>query len=273
MISKKFNDLKGDTKSLDRLTNNLTGNDSLNPMLPRKSDEQLAKEFAEFFLTKIDKFNGVPAYSSEESDVPRLRSFSPMIEQEVRRVINSMQNKSCELDPFPTKLLKLLMDKCLPHIMKIVNASLMSGVFSKKRKTSVVRPLIKKLGLALIHKSYRPVSNLSFFSKLIEKCALLQFSEHCNQYNLIPDFQSAYRGGYSSETALIKLVNDILWTMENQRITVVVMLDLSAVFDMVDHDLLLSIFHNRFRVSDTALHWYKSSLRPRFMKVCKQLIL
>ena len=109
----------------------------------------------------------------------------------------------------------------------------MNGVFSEKWKTLVVRPLIKKLGLELIHKSYRLVSNLSFFSKLIEKCALLKFNEHCNQYNLIPDFQSAYRVGYSTETALIKLVNDILWAMENQRVAVVVMLDLSPAFDTV----------------------------------------
>ena len=65
VISKKVNDLKGDTKSLYRLNSNLTDNDSVNPMPPGKSDEQLVNEFAEFFLTKIDKirsqFNGVPA--------------------------------------------------------------------------------------------------------------------------------------------------------------------------------------------------------------------
>ena len=177
-------------------------------MLPGKTDEELANEFADFCLTKIDKvrnqFSNTEAYNSEQSDIPLFRKFSPMTEAEVKKVINSMQSKSCELDPIPTKLLKLLMAKCLPHITKIINVSLITGVFSAKWKTSVVRPLIKKLGLDLIHKSYRPVSILSFFSKLVEKCALLQFNEHCDQYNLIPDFQSAYRAGYSTETALVE---------------------------------------------------------------------
>ena len=236
------------------------------------SGEELANEFADFFLMKIDKirqqFKDIPAYSSEDRDMPRLRRFSPMTETEAKKVINSMHSKSCELDPIPTNLLKLLIDKCLPHITEIVNVSLTTGKFSEKWKTSVVRPLIKKLGLDLINTSYRPVSNLSFFSKLVEKCALLQFNEHCDQYGLMPDFQSAYRAGYSTETALIKLANDILWAIENQRVTVVVLLDLSAAFDTVDHSLMLIIFHDSFGISDTALQWYNSYLRPNSMKVC-----
>ena len=69
----------------------------------------------------------------------------------------------------------------------------MQAVFADKWKVSVVRPLLNKLGLELIYKNYQPVSNLSFLSKVVELCVLLQFNEHCDVYGLVPDFQSAFR--------------------------------------------------------------------------------
>ena len=102
----------------------------------------------------------------------------------------------------------------------------------------------------------------------MEKCVLHQFNAHCERYDLIPDFQSAYRKGYSTETSLMKLCNDLLWSMERQEVTMVVLLDLSAAFNMVDHDLLLTIFQNHFGITGTALQWYDNYLRSRRMKVC-----
>ena len=183
-----------------------------------------------------------------------------MTEMEVLRIINSMQSKSCELDPIPTVQFKMLMDKCLPIVTRIVNISLIEEVFAAEWKTSIVKLLLKKLGLELIHKNYSPVSNLSFISKVVECCALLQFNEHCTTYNLIPDFQLVYRPGYSTETNLLKLSNDILWSMEQQDVTIMILLDLSAAFDTVDHDFLLSIYQRRYGVTDSALDRYESYL-------------
>ena len=89
--------------------------------------------------------------------------------------------------------------------------------------------------------NYRPVSNLQFISKTVERITLDQFTQHCNSNSLLPDYQSAYRKYYSCGTSLVKLVNDILWAMEKQLVTVVVILDLSAAFNTVDHDLLLEV--------------------------------
>ena len=63
-------------------------------------------------------------------------------------------------------------------------------------------------------------------------------NDHCNLHTLLPDYQSAYHNGYSCETAIIRLVNYILWTIENQNNTAVMALDLSAAFDTVDHEIL-----------------------------------
>ena len=73
----------------------------------------------------------------------------------------------------------------------------------------------------------------------MERAALEQMNDHCEQYNIIPDYQLAYRANYSCETALVKLVNDVLWCFENQEAMHVIAIDLSAAFDIVDHDLLL----------------------------------
>ena len=108
------------------------------------------------------------------------------------------------------------------------------GIFANNWKTAIIKPLFKKAGLDLICKNYRPVSNLSFLSKILEKCALLQFNDHCIANNLLPDYQSANREHFSCETALVKLMDDILWNMEQQKITAVVAIDLSAAFDTVD---------------------------------------
>ena len=271
-LSKKINDLKGNTKGLYKLMANLTGVTSQNPMPQGKTDTQLAEEFAEFFIDKIDKihqqFQNTVAYISETNDTPQLRKFNPVTESKVEKTINSMHSKSCELDAIPTPLLKRLIHKCLPFITKIINISLIQGIFSDDWKVAIVRPLLKKAGLALMNKNYFPVSSLSLLSKLVEKCVLHQFNAHCETYSLIPDFQSVYRKGYSTETSLIKLCNDLLWSVERQEVTMVVLLDLSTAFDTVDHDLLLRIFQNHFGIMGTALQWYDNYLRPRRMKVC-----
>ena len=152
-------------------------------------------------------------------------------------------------------------------ITHIVNASLNSACFCKEWKISVVRPLLKKKGLDLLEKNYRPVSNLPFLSKLVERTTLAKFDQHCREHQLLRDFQSAYRKGYSTETSLIKMTNNILWSMERKEVTAVIVLDMSAAFDTVDHDLLLNILHNKYGITDSALQWYQSYLRPSGMKV------
>ena len=91
--------------------------------------------------------------------------------------------------------------------------------------------------------------------------------EHCNRHELIPDYQSAYRQHYSCETALIHLMNDLLWAMERQEVTALMAIDLSAAFDTVDHDILLSVLKAKFGIEGKALNWFESYLRQRSCKV------
>ena len=116
----------------------------------------------------------------------------------------------------------------------------------------------------MISSNYRLVRNFMFLSKVLEKVVLEQFTTYCDTHKLIPDYQSVYRKYFSCETSIIKVVNDILWNFENQEVCAMCMIDLSAAFDTVDHQILLQ---SRFGVSGSALDWFDSYLQPRFCKV------
>ena len=124
-------------------------------------------------------------------------------------------------------------------------------------KLAIIRPLIKKVGLELIANNYRRVSNLSFLSKILEKTTLNQLMEHCNKNKLIPDYQSAYRPHYRCETALIHQMNDLLWAMERQEVNALMAIDLSAAFETVNHDILLSVLKAKFGIEGKALNSFE----------------
>ena len=113
-------------------------------------------------------------------------------------------------------------------------------------ETAIVKPLIKAKKKGTAHMNYRPVSNLSFISKLVERCTLQQLTQHCNNHTLLPDFQSAYWKHHGCETSLLKVTNDILWGMENKQVTSMIILDISAAFNTVDHELLLKVLNHKF---------------------------
>ncbi len=144
------------------------------------------------------------------------------------------------LDPISTSLIK----EVLPLLNWIINISLQIGDMPKVLKKAIITPLIKKLGIELINRNYRPVSNLAFLSKLIERTVAIQLMNHLSE-NLTDSFQSAYRKGHSTETALLKVQNDILMEMDKDNAVLLVLLELSAVFDTIDQEILLKRLSTR----------------------------
>ena len=100
--------------------------------------------------------------------------------------------KSCLLDPVPTNILKDCLDELLLILSTTINLLLESGFFPDIWKESVVIPLLKKQGLDLVFKNFRPISNLSFVSKLAEKEAADQIKSYLNEHDLFPSLQSVY---------------------------------------------------------------------------------
>ena len=126
----------------------------------------------------------------------QFNTFSMVIEKDVKVTITHAPPKHCELDLIQTTLLRQMIDVVAPIIIKIVNTFLQSGIFLINLKETLLQPLLKKPGLELISKNFRPVSNLSYLSKLIECLVCEQIVTHNEETGNL-DLQSAYRTNHS----------------------------------------------------------------------------
>ena len=128
----------------------------------------------------------------------------------------------------------------LPALAKMINLSPESGCFRESWKHAEVRPRLKKPKAEATFPNPRPISNLTFVSKL-SKCAVFNQTRSYLTLNcLYPKVKSSFREFHGTETALLRITNDILiMNMTKQHLTLFVPLDLSAAFDTVDHVILL----------------------------------
>jgi len=164
--------------------------------------------------------------------------------------------------------LKKLLQVLAAPITNIVNLSLSSGVFPDEMKLALVTPLLKKTSLSPeILNNYRPVSNLSFLSKLVERVVARQLRSHLETAGLYVPVQSAYRSNHSTETALLKVLNDLLLVADRGDAALLTLLDQSAAFDTIDHEILLERIRLRFGLNGTALAWLRSYLSNRIQAV------
>lgn len=116
-------------------------------------------------------------------------------------------------------------------------------------------------------KNYRPVSNLPYVSKILEKVVDACLESHLSLNNLHEEHQSAYRKFHSTQTALLKVQNDILNSFDRNDVTMLVMLDLSAAFDTIDHTTLLHRLQDHFGIAGKPLEWVASYLSDRYQTV------
>ena len=116
-------------------------------------------------------------------------------------------------------------------------------------------------------KNYRPVLNLPFLSKILEKVVLTQLTNHLTSNQLTHKFQSTYRAGHSTETVLLRVVNDILTASDAKQVSILTLLDLSVAFHTIDHSILLRRLEQQLGVSGLAVSWFKSYVSNRFQFV------
>ena len=236
----------------------------------------LAEKFGTYFISKITNIRSTfstptmpcsPRCTQRPAPAP-LSFFSPVTETEILKLIKTAPAKSCDLDPIPTQLLKSCMDVLLTPITRLINLSLAEGIFPSTFKTAHVTPLLKKPTLSKEDmKNYRPVSNLSFISKLLEKVVANRIHSHMEETNTTNSFQSAYRKSHSTETALLRIHNDVLMAMDKGKVTVLTSLDLSAAFDTIDHHILVNRLEKWYGISGSALRWLSSYLTDRCQQV------
>jgi len=120
------------------------------------------------------------------------------------------------------------------------NQSLSVGSVPAVFKAAYITPCLKKDDLDTSDvKSYRPISNLPVLSKVLERLVAKQLLSHLDEFKLLPDLQSAYRAYHSTETAVLKVLSDILTAVDNGDLAMLALLDLSAAFDSVNQRILL----------------------------------
>ena len=205
-----------------------------------------------------------PTYTSYKDS--SMESFEMVTNDDILAIIMSSPNKQCDL--VPTWLLKNCAVLLAPVVSKIINASLRTGHFPSSWKHATITPIHKKAGLdPSIPSSYRPVSNLTFLSKVLEHVVHIQMTRYLAANNLLPKFQSAYRKSHSTETALMKVLADLTNAIDDERLALVAFLDLSAAFDTVDHQVLLHRMLTSYGVSSTVRRWFSSYLTDRTQSV------
>ena len=180
------------------------------------------------------------------------------------KLVLSLPNKHCLSDPLPTWLLKANVDILSPFLCQLFNRCLEHGIVPSSFKSGYVTPLLKKADLdAADVKSYRPITKLSVLSKLLERLVAQQLTEYLTENGLLPELQSAYRVHHSTETAMLKVMGDILLALDSGNLAMLSLLDLSAAFDTVDHDTLLRRLHTSYCFDGIVIKWFISYLSGR----------
>jgi len=190
---------------------------------------------------------------------PPLSSFEPVTAEEVRKLLSGIPSKSSPLDVLPCSLLKSCAHVLTPVIARLANLSLQTGKFPVRYKKAQVLPLPKKAGLDSSQPAnYRPISNLPTVSKVLERLVLARLRPHLLSFANFSQFQSAYRKGHSTETALLEVLDEVFTAANDKQVTVLIGLDLSAAFDTFDHRLLLDRLRLEFVVTEIPLRWLQS---------------
>ena len=262
------------SKALFSCVNRLTDNTKPEILPSHDSPRDLANSFNTFFKEKIQvirrNFPSVsPSYHGDMFSGELLELFRPTSLEEVKAIISKHGLKCSSEDPLPEKLLSYLTDTLLPVWVELINLSLEQGSIDCL-KSAVVIPLLKGLDSVLdneVFKNYRPVSTLQLLGKIIERIVDYRLDEHIEKNSLDCSSQYGYKRNHSTETLLMKIVNDMLLACDNNTATLLMLLDLSAAFDTVDPDKMLLILEKRYGVRGIALKWFASFLKGRSQKV------
>lgn len=198
------------------------------------------------------------------TNAPALRDkfyFRNVDHHEVGKIVLSLKSNANGSDGITAKQLKFILPFALPALTHLINFSLTTGTFPQAWKLAHVRPLPKSEQTSASC-NYRPISILPTLSKVLEKIVRKQIVKYLTDSDLLNNLQSGFREGRSTQTALLKVTEDIRKALDDGHITVLTLLDFSKAFDSVDYDILIAkCKHLSF--SDSTISWIASYLHNR----------
>ncbi len=242
------------------------------PPPPPPSSTLTADDFAIFFTNKTktisDQFT-IPQTDDNfiTTNTHSLSSFSPLSETDVSKLVLSSHPTTCPLDPIPTHLLQAISSSVIPALTHIINTSLHTGTFPTAFKQARVSPLLKKtLSKSNTFRKLQTGIPYPFMAKTLERVVFNPLSMFLAQNNLLDNNQSGFKSGHSTETALLSVTETLRLARAASKSSVLILLDLSAAFDTVNHQILLSTLR-KMGISGIALLWFKSYLSGRSFRV------
>uniref|UniRef100_A0A8C4X3N7 Reverse transcriptase domain-containing protein n=1 Tax=Erpetoichthys calabaricus TaxID=27687 RepID=A0A8C4X3N7_ERPCA len=243
---------------------------------PSVSPALSPEDFATFFEDKVATIcSSFPQTDmlptrSQLTCATQLHHFTPLSHEEVSQILTASNPTTCSLDPIPSGTFQLISQDLLPHITHIVNGSLTTGHVPTAFKSAVVTPILKKPTLDCSDiNHYRPVSLLSFLSKVLERAVYNQLNLFLSNNALLDPHQSGFKAAHSTETALLT-VSETLHTARSTNLSsVLILLDLSAAFDTVNHQILLETLTS-LGISSIVWQWFASYLADRSFQVAWQ---
>ena len=240
-----------------------SGNGSYNFSATELNDCFLSNNNAEINEQFIDE----KITAMYDNSIPCIHKFSfdHVTESDVIKIVKSISTNSRGVDDINSFILKLLIHRISGVLTHIINISFEHNIFPDRWKLAIIKP-IPKILCPLQPSDFRPISLLPTLSKIIEKLANRQIVNYVTDHCLLDVYQSAYRLNHSTTTALLKICDDILESIEDNEVTLMVFLDFSKAFDTVNHRLLLEKL-KILGFDSSALNWIKSYLSNRFQMV------
>ena len=188
-------------------------------------------------------------------------NFTPVSCKDIRKHITAVSSEAIGCDGVSRRMICLSLDLTLTVLSHIINFSLSSGSFPSIWRIAHVLP-IPKITNPSSFSHYRPISILPFLSKVIERVVYSELSLHLSKHQFLSPYQSGFRLGHSTTTALIKICDDIRYGIDNQQLSIITLLDFSNAFNTVDHDILIAILRS-LNLSPIAIEWFRSYICGR----------
>ena len=261
--------MKHSWNMIKSLTGSNNSSNSTNPIskLNNNDEKQLKIELFNNFFCNIgnqldsENFDPNQSYSQPNFNNPNSFFLFPVTEDEVDRIIINLKTVKSDINTIPISIFKKIRYLLLFPIKVLINTSFQKGIFPNRLKLARITPIHKK-GDESDPTNYRPISCLSYLSKIFEKCMKIRLVKFCNKFSLINYSQFGFRQNFSTCDALINLTNTIYEALDNKNNLLAIMIDLKKAFDTVNHKILLKKLEC-YGIRNEQLDWFASYLSNR----------